>query len=174
EVSGTEPSDEPDDPPDPPDRVAGGLPVVGSGPCRVNLTVTPAGSTVKVDGARVGVSPLALDGPCARRRIDIVHPRYAPVTRYVTPVLDQPESLEVTLVRPTHKLTVVTNPPGATISIEGRRAGTSPTVVQIMGFYGVKVTIEKPGYKTVTQRVYSKVKQDRLTVRMLETFGGRK
>jgi hypothetical protein len=128
---------------------------------------------VKADGDRVGVSPMALDGPCGRRRLDIAHPRYAPVTRFVTPELDRPESIEVTLVRPTHALTVVTVPPGATISIEGRRAGTSPTVIQLMGFVGVKITIEKKGYKTITQRVYSKVPQDRLTVRMLESFGGR-
>ncbi len=158
---------------DPPGSVVGGLPVIGSGPCRLIITVTPAGSTVKADGAKIGVSPMVLDGPCERRRLDISHPRYAAVTRFVTPVLDKPESIEVTLVRPTHSLTIVTTPPGATISIEGRRAGTSPTVVQIMGFYGVKVTISKPGFKTITQRVYSKVKQDRLTVRMLETFGGR-
>jgi hypothetical protein len=139
----------------------------------MSITVTPAGSTVKVDGAKVGVSPMVFDGPCAPRRLDIVHPRYAPATRVVTPVLDKPETVEVTLVRPTHQLTVVTTPPGATISIEGRRAGTSPTVIQLMGFVGVKLTIEKKGYKTITQRVYSKVPQDRLTVRMLESFGGR-
>ena len=91
----------------------------------------------------------------------------------MTPAAGKPESLEVSLVRPTHALTVVTTPPGATISIEGRRAGTSPTVVKIMGFHGVKVTIEKPGYKTVTQRVYSKKAQDRLSIRLLESFGGR-
>ena len=161
----------PDEPDDPPGSIVGGLPVIGSGPCRMSISVTPAGSTVKIDGAKVGVSPMVFDGPCERRRIELSHARYAPATRFVTPVLDKPESLEVTLVRPTHALTVVTVPAGATISIEGRRAGTSPTVVQLMGFYGVKVTIEKKGYKTVTQRVYSTVPQDRLTVRLLESFG---
>src|SRR5262249_18064931 len=148
-------------------------PVVGSGPCRMSITVTPAGSNVKVDGQSVGVSPMALDGPCTARRLEISHPRYAPTTRVVTPVLDKPESVDVTLVRPTHPPTIVPTPPGATISIEGRRAGTSPTVVQILGFNGVKVTIEKPGYKTIVQRVYSKVPQDRINVRMLESFGGK-
>jgi hypothetical protein len=111
-----------------------------------------------------------VDGPCGRRRVDLVHPRYALATRFVTTAVDQPQALEVALVRPTHSLTVVTVPPGATISIEGRRAGTTPTVVQLMGFYGVRVTIEKKGFRPVTQRVYSTVPQDRLTVRLVQSL----
>ena len=152
---------------------AGGSPVVGSGPCRVTISSTPAGSNVKVDGEKLGVSPMTVEGPCKPRKVEVSHPRYAPVTRVVTPAEGKAESVEITLVRPTHTLSIVTSPPGATISIEGRRAGTSPAVVQIMGFNGVKVTIEKSGYKTVTQRFYSKVPQDRLSVRLLQSFGGR-
>src|SRR5262249_46316387 len=143
-------SDEPDEPGG---AVSGALPATGSGPCRINITVTPAGSNIRADGQNVGVSPISLDGPCAPRRLQISHPRYAPVTRSVTPVQDKPESLDVTLVRPTHYLTIVTTPPGANISIEGRRAGTSPTVVQITGFTTIKITIEKSGYKPVVQRL---------------------
>ena len=137
----------------------------------MTVNVTPAGSNVKVEGQNVGVSPLVIAGPCERRKLEISHPRYAPVTRFVAPVADKSESIDVTLVRPTHSLSITTTPPGATISIEGRRAGSSPTVVQVMGFYNMKITIEKPGYKTVTQRFYSKVPQDRLNVRLLESFG---
>jgi hypothetical protein len=144
---------------------------VGSGPCRISITASPAGAAVKVDGQSVGVSPMTLDGPCQPRRVELSHPRYATVARVVTPVLDKPESLEVTLTRPTHYLNVVSTPPGATILVEGRRAGTSPAVVQVPGFTSVRITIEKPGYKAITQRVYSRVPQDRLTVRMLESFG---
>lgn len=162
-----DPDEEPAEPSDPGDAsVAGELPVVGSGPCRLNVTVTPAGSQVKADGRLLGVAPLAIDGPCTRRKLEISHPRYAPATRFATPVRDKPQDVEITLARPTHALTVVTIPAGATISIQGRRAGTSPTVVQLMGFYGVTLTFEKKGYKTATQRVYSKVPQDRITVRL--------
>jgi hypothetical protein len=136
----------------------------------VSVIATPAGSTVKIDGAVVGVSPLVIAGPCDRRRLEVSHARYAPLTRVVAPAANKPETVDVTLVRPTHALTVTTSPPGAVISIDGRRAGTSPTVVQVMGFYGMKVTLAKPGYKTITQRYYSKVPQDRLSVRMLESL----
>ena len=77
---------------------------------------------------------------------------------------ETPGVLDVTLIRPTHKLSVKTDPEGATISIGGRRAGTSPTVVQVMGFSGIDVTVSKPGYLPVTRRVYSKQANDSLVV----------
>jgi hypothetical protein len=159
--------------PDPPGgpSVAGGPPTFGSGPCRISITANLAGAAVKVDGQSVGVSPMTLDGPCQARRVELSHPRYVTITRVVTPALDKPESLEITLTRPMHRLNVASTPPGATIFIDGRRVGTSPATVQVPGFTIVRITIDKAGYKTVTQRYYSKVLQDRLTVRMLESFG---
>ena len=159
----------PDQPGNPP--TAGGPSVVGSGPCRIGITANLPGAAVKVDGQSVGVSPVTLDGPCQSRKVEISHPRYTTVTRVVTPAPDKPESLEITLPRPMHYLNVISTPPGATISIDGRRLGTSPAIIHVPGFTIVRITIEKAGYKTVTQRYYSKVPQDRLTVRMLESFG---
>jgi hypothetical protein len=84
--------------------------------------------------------------------------------RWATPEPGKPESLDVTLTRPTHALTVVTQPAGATVSIDGRRAGTSPTVVKIMGFQTMSLTVEKPGFQSVTKRVYSKRVADKIVV----------
>ena len=70
------------------------------------------------------------------------------------------------LQRPTHELMVETVPLGATISIAGHRAGTSPTTVQLLGFTMMTLTIEKPGYQPVTKRVYSKTANDRILVRL--------
>lgn len=80
---------------------------------------------------------------------------------------DKPAEIQVPLVRPTHALTVVTVPPGATISIGGNRAGTSPTSVKIMGFTGVTITVEKKGFKRVSQKVYSKVDNDRVMLKLV-------
>jgi hypothetical protein len=57
-------------------------------------------------------------------------------------------------------------PPGAELSIDGRRAGTTPTVVQVMGFASVNLTFSKPGFQSVTRRVYSKLAQDRVSVKL--------
>lgn len=139
-------------------------PVVGEGPCRLEVKTTPAGTMVKVDDATLGPSPITIAGPCTKRKIELVHPRYKQEQRVVSLVADKPGSLDITLVRPTHTLTVTSNPSGATVYIAGRRAGTTPTKVPLMGFSGLEVKVEKQGFETVSKRVYSKVSQDKLSV----------
>jgi len=142
-------------------------PVVGSGPCRLTVASTPAGSIVRIDDQTIGPSPITFDGPCKRRRVDVKHPRYALGTKFVNLAPDKPASIQVPLARPTHAITVVTIPPGATISIAGNRAGTSPTSVKIMGFTSVTLTVEKKGYSKIVQKVYSKVDQDRIMLKLV-------
>lgn len=158
------------DPGDPdegdPTETIGDVPVVGDGPCLLTITSTPAGSTVLVDGRTVGPSPITVAGPCIRRKVDVTHPRYKLGTQWVNLVASKPSSVDLRLVRPTHSLHITTFPIGATISIGGRRAGTSPAVVQVMGFSGVTVKVEKPGFKPVSTKVYSKQPKDKLFVRL--------
>ena len=159
-VATTEPPDEPAADPNAP-------PVAGTGPCRVTVTSSPAGSMVSIDNQAYGPSPITIDGPCAKRRVTVKHPRYALGTRWVTLAADRPANVNLSLARPTHTLTVTSVPPGATVSIAGRRAGTTPTAVKVMGFTSVPVTVEKRGYKTVTQKLYSKVDSARITVKLV-------
>ena len=143
----------------------GVAPVFGTGPCKIAVSSTPAGSIITVDGEQAGPSPITIGGPCKPRKIDIAHPRYQSVTRMVTGT-PATEPLEVTLARPTHDLYVETQPSGATISIDGHRAGTTPTMVKIMGFTTLTVTIDKPGYKAQTKKLYSKTPHDRQSIKL--------
>jgi hypothetical protein len=139
-------------------------PVQGEGPCKLEIATTPAGTMVAVDGKTIGPSPLTIAGPCTKRRVDLVHPRYKAEMRMVELEESKPSAIDVTLVRPTHSLLVVSNPPGATVYIAGRRAGTTPTKVPLMGFSGLDVKIEKNGFDTVKKRIYSKVPNDKMSV----------
>jgi hypothetical protein len=141
-----------------------GQPVVGEGPCRVDVKSTPAGTMVQVDGQTIGPSPITIAGPCAKRRIDLVHPRYKTEMRWVEPTADTPAALDVMLVRPTHSLLVTSQPSGATVLISGRRAGTTPTRIPLMGFTVLEVKVEKKGFDAVTRKIYSKKADDRLAV----------
>lgn len=143
-------------------------PVVGNGPCRVTVTSSPAGSIVTLDDQAYGPSPITIDGPCAKRRVDIKHPRYALGTKWVTLEAGKPSTVDVALARPTHTVTVTSTPSGATVSIAGRPAGTTPTAVKVMGFTGVTLTFEKRGFKTATEKLYSKVDNDRVSVKLVK------
>ncbi|MDB4959157.1 MAG: hypothetical protein JWO36_6726 [Myxococcales bacterium] len=156
-----------DTPPEPEEPQVGGMPVVGKGPCRMTIMTTPAGSTVQLDGLAVGPSPITVDGPCQRRQLAVAHARYQGATQWVTPTPGKAASVEVVLQRPTHSLMIETAPLGATISIGGRRAGTSPTMVELMGFSSIAITITKPGYAPITKRIYSKQPSDKLFVRLV-------
>ncbi len=138
--------------------------VIGKGPCKVAISTTPAGSIITVDGQQLGPSPLTLAGPCTKRRVDIVHPRYAPATRWTS--AKPADTLDVMLMRPTHTLFIETQPAGAYVSIDGHRAGTTPTMVKIMGFTTLKLQIQKPGWKATTTKLYSKKAMDRLAVKL--------
>ena len=152
---------------EPEDPEVSGVPVVGKGPCRMTVVTTPAGSTVQLDGQAVGPSPITIDGPCQRRQLAVVHARYQSASRWVAPTAGKSEAVDVVLQRPTHDLMIETSPLGATISIGGRRAGTSPTMIELMGFSTVALTITKPGYAPVTKRIYSKKPSDKLFVRLV-------
>ena len=148
------------------DPAIGAIQMTGSGPCQLIVATTPAGSIVRLDEQPVGASPITIKTSCDKHKVDVAHARYQGVTRWVTPTADKPEPLEISLSRPIHAVTVTSVPPGAELSIDGRRAGTTPTVVQVMGFASVNLTFTKPGFQSVTRRVYSKLAQDRVSVKL--------
>lgn len=161
------PQPEPAAVPDEPAGDPNAPPVVGEGPCRVTVNSSPAGSMVHVDDQSIGPSPITVAGPCTKRKVDVKHPRYALGTKWVTLTEGKPSTVDLALTRPTHSVTVTSTPSGATVSIAGRRAGTTPTSVKVMGFTGVTLTVEKKGFKTVTQKLYSKVDQGSVKVTLV-------
>jgi hypothetical protein len=172
EPSGDDPADEPtDDPagedPAPDEPPAGdGPPLVGSGPCRVVVLTTPAGSSIKLDGNSVGPSPLTIATSCERHKLDVSHARYQATSRFVSLAAGKPQNLEVTLSRPTHVVTVTSQPSGATIFLDGRRAGTTPMKLSVLGFVTVKLDFKKTGYQPTGTKLYSTRANDRVAVQL--------
>jgi len=135
-------------------------------PCKSAVASTPAGANVLLDGQPAGATPLELPATCERHKLDIAHVRYQPTTRWVTPAAGQPSTVELQLARPKHQLQITTTPPGATIVIDGERAGTTPAVIDVQGFTVLKLAFVRKGFHTTTARYYSKVPRDRLSVQM--------
>ncbi len=143
-----------------------GPPIVGEGPCQVVVATTPAGSMVAIDGKTVGPSPLTVGATCGPHKLDISHARYQATSKTVTLTAGKPHELEVTLQRPTHTVTVTSNPSGATIFIDGRSAGTTPTKLNVLGFVTIKLELKKTGYQPAKTKLYSKRAQDQVAVRL--------
>jgi hypothetical protein len=150
------------------DAARAGTPVAGRGPCRLTVATTPAGSLVRLDDRAIGPSPVTIEARCDKHKLEISHARYQTATRSVALAADKPQQLDVSLVRPIHAVTVTSFPPGAELSIDGRRAGTTPAVVQMMGFATVKLTFSKPGFQSVTAKVYSRLAEDRVFVKLMK------
>ncbi len=164
----SKPEDDTDPPEEHGERPSGdGPPVVGSGPCNVVVNTTPAGSIVQLDGNNMGPSPITVATTCDKHRLDISHARYASTSKLVTLAAGKPANVEVTLSRPTHVVTVTSQPSGATIFIDGRSAGTTPTKMSVLGFVTLKLELKKTGYQTATAKLYSKVPQDTVSVRLM-------
>ena len=143
-----------------------GPPVVGAGPCSVVVNTTPAGSIVTLDDQKQGPSPITVAASCDKHKLDVEHARYQPATKQITLTEGKPQSVEVTLNRPTHIVTVTSNPPGATIFIDGRRAGTTPTKLSVLGFVTVKLEFKKTGFQPSSARLYSRYPNDQVGVRL--------
>ncbi len=109
----------------------------GAGPQPAKLTVTtrPEGAHVTIDGQPRGVTPLTLSvSPGAHTLVVRTgsHERVMPMT--VAPGADIVRDLEMTVSAPpgaaSGRLSVVTEPRGANVIIDGRPSGTSPVTVE--------------------------------------------
>jgi PEGA domain len=112
------------------------LPSFGGGAASGKLTVTtrPEGADVLVDGQPRGVTPLTLALPPGEHSLAIRSggvERLLPLT--VAAGADIVRDLEMPALSPvsvTGVLSVVTDPPGARVSVDGRQVGVSPATVE--------------------------------------------
>ncbi|HUS28264.1 MAG TPA: PEGA domain-containing protein [Kofleriaceae bacterium] len=143
-----------------------GPPMVGDGPCKLTVATTPAGSMIALDGKELAPSPLTIATSCEKHKIGIAHARYQSATKMITLVEGTPGAIDVSLNRPTHAVSITSLPQGATIFIDGRRAGTTPTVVNVVGFQRLKIEVKKTGFVAQSVSLYSKLAQDKVSVRL--------
>jgi hypothetical protein len=140
--------------PEPPDRVP--IPSVVAGDCAVELRTTPPGAAVRHDGRTLGETPLTANLPCGRVRLKLTRTRYADVDRVIELDAGTSETITITLERPQHRLKLASTPGGATVSINGRKIGTTPTTITVPGFQTLEVEMRRAGFRTLRTRHYSK------------------
>jgi len=133
-------------------------PTASTFPGALRIETDPPGATVSVDGKEVGVTPFAAPSIApGSRTIRVALAGYAPAALSIDVAPDTPLApLRFSLTPTEVKGSIHSDPPGATVTIDGRDAGRTPLEdVRLQpGFHEVRV--ESPGRKLWRQRVEAK------------------
>lgn len=118
------------------------------------VVTQPAGARVRVDGEALGVTPFDGEILQGEHDIELSLDGYKPLSlrRSVTAgsalVLDgirlQPED---------GRLILASEPPGATVSVDGEYQGTTPLTLTLSSREEHRLQLATPGYRTASQRV---------------------
>jgi hypothetical protein len=113
---------------------------------KIKVETTPPGAMVSIDGKQVGLSPLELDLLTGSHPVSVTLDGYSTQERQVTIDNDKTTAAEFALAEaPPGILVVVSEPPGATLTINGLAAGVTPKEGQVKpGTY--KVGASMPGW----------------------------
>jgi hypothetical protein len=128
--------------------------IVAPTKCRLRVATAPADAVVLIDGREYGPSPVDEQVPCGSLLVAARRARYVDATKRVELSVGATDSVELHLLRPMHRLRVLVRPGKANVVVNGRSAGTSPVSITVPGFERAVVTVSKPGYQSLTSRVY--------------------
>ncbi len=119
------------------------------------LASAPSGASLSVDGETLGQTPYAGELIHGRRTLSVRLRGYKPWTRTIDVVAGQPVSIpDVALEKADGMLEIVSNPPGAAITVDGRFRGEAPAKIAVSPDRDHRVTVMKAGYepRTTTAR----------------------
>ncbi|MBL8201263.1 MAG: PEGA domain-containing protein [Chromatiales bacterium] len=120
----------------------------------VTVTSVPAGATVLVDGVSVGTTPGTLELMPGNRTLTLEKDGFKALTRLVTAVANQPQSLDSLVLVPADGLVrVITEPAGAAVTTGGRYRGVTPLEAELAPGQVHELALVKPGYEPATSRV---------------------
>lgn len=120
---------------------------LASGTCHLKVSTTPAGAAITLGRRSLGPAPVDVDVDCGSATLTARMAKYQPLTRSVAFAAGAVTELRLKLARPNHNVTVVSTPRGATVTVDGRRAGTTPLSLEVSGFTRHSLTIELKGYQ---------------------------
>jgi hypothetical protein len=135
---------------------SGDRPTAAAPTCFADVASQPAGAEIVVDQAVVGTTPSKIALPC-NAPVDVVvrKAHLLAVTRTVTPTADG-APVRVALARPMFLVKVSSMPAGATITMNGKPLGVTPTTIKINAFEPATLSLSKDGYATEAEQVTPK------------------
>ena len=120
----------------------------------VTTATQPAGAEIFIDDEEVGTTPATVPVMAGKRQIVLRKDGYKPWKRELRVEAGVPIEIEpVELVEADGLLTVLSSPPGASVSVDGRYRGTTPVEVELAPGRDYEVIAAKAGYSTVNRKV---------------------
>ncbi|WP_428267867.1 PEGA domain-containing protein [Haliangium sp.] len=145
--------------------------------CAITVQANVDAARVRIDGKRVGTGVVRERPiPCGKELlVRVEHPRYEIFEKRITASAGKPMRIAVSLQRPSARLTLVSDPPGATLSVNGRVIGRSPATVDVKAYRSIYVKATLRGYKSWTRRVRVSKPKQTITASLdrAPDFGGR-
>jgi len=134
-----------------------GAALPGESTCFADVSSVPAGAEIVIDQTNViGTTPQKVTLPCGNPvELTIRKGHFVAAVHTVTPTADGTK-LKVALAKPTFQVKVSSTPAGATITLNGKSLGVTPTMIKIPAFEASALTITKDGYATETENVTPK------------------
>jgi len=131
--------------------------VVAPVECFIDVTSVPPGADVVLDPDNViGTTPAKLPLPCgAAAKVTIRKAKFAYQVRTITPTPDGAK-IKVVFAKLMYSVKISSQPAGATITLNAKWMGFTPTVVKLPAFETSWLTIAKDGYTADTQKITPK------------------
>jgi hypothetical protein len=93
---------------------------------RIQVSSTPAGSEVQVDGLAAGATPVSVSVSRGKHDVRVSRDHYTTWIGSVTVSTKEQESVSASLAQTEFRLDVTVDPPGALVTVDGRAVGAGP------------------------------------------------
>ncbi|MGH8702767.1 MAG: SUMF1/EgtB/PvdO family nonheme iron enzyme [Burkholderiales bacterium] len=120
----------------------------------VSVQASTPGAALWVDGRQVGALPVTVELPAGTRAIEIRAPGHKPWSQSISVTAGQPQAIGPVALSPADaRLRVESEPAGASVAVDGRYAGTTPTTLALSPGREHRVTLSKLGYGSASRTV---------------------
>ena len=120
----------------------------------VTLNTEPENAQVWLDGILHGNTPLTAELDAGTHHLELVHPDFAAHITDFSVLPNQPLDLgTIKLDRAANHLLITSEPPDATVFINGSKRGVTPLTVTVLPNTNYTVRFTKPGYRDLSRKV---------------------
>ena len=129
----------------------------------VSFSSDPSGATVKVDGRPVGTTPLTADLGAGPHEVEVSMNGRETRRRRIRVEANRPLAVPpFTLPVPKGLLRLESEPPGATVTVDGKFRGETPLALDLDPGEPYEIRISKAGYRTASRSASVAPREERL------------